>query len=322
MKKSVYITQKIPECGLAILKEHRVNIEIKSEEKPVSKAELLRKIRNKEGLICLLGDKIDKDIIDGGSRLKIIATYAVGYDNIDVAYASGRGIMVTNTPGVLTDATAELTWALIFACARRITESDRLIRKKEKWFWRPDLLVGTGLSNKTLGIIGAGRIGQAVACKAKGFNMKIIYADVLRNRNFERLTGAKKSSLRDILNKSDFVTVHTPLAQGTRHLISSNEFALMKPSAYLINTSRGAVVNEKALVKALKSGQIAGAGLDVYEKEPKVSSALLKLDKVVLLPHIGSATKEARDKMALMVAENVVVALSGKQPPNLVNRVK
>ncbi|MBI4834588.1 MAG: D-glycerate dehydrogenase [Planctomycetes bacterium] len=319
MNKSVYITQKIPECGLAILKKNRFNIEIKSEKQPVSKRELLERVRNKDGLICLLGDNIDKDIINAGSNLKIIATYSVGYDNIDVSYASKRGIMVTNTPGVLTDATAELTWALIFACARRIAESDRFIRKKEKWFWRPDLMVGTGLNNKILGIIGAGRIGQAVAYKAKGFNMEIVYTDLSRNRKLELLTGAKKSSLHTVLSKSDFITLHTPLMQETKHLISSNEFALMKPSAYLVNTSRGAVVNEKALVVALKSGQIAGAGLDVYENEPKVNPALLKLDNVVLLPHIGSATKEARDKMATMVAENVVIALSGKQPPNLVN---
>jgi lactate dehydrogenase-like 2-hydroxyacid dehydrogenase len=230
--------------------------------------------------------------------------------------------MVTNTPGVLTEATAELAWALIFACARRIAEADRFARNVKKWSWSPDLLAGTDIHDKTLGIIGAGRIGHAVGLKAGAFKMKILYTESNRKEDFEKATQARWVNLDTLLKLSDFVTLHTPLTSQTRHLIGKRELSLMKPTAYLINTSRGPVIDEPALFEALKYKRIAGAGLDVYENEPKIYPGLLKLDNVILLPHIGSATTETRKQMAIMAAENLVAALSGKTPPNLVNPVR
>ncbi|MEK7450143.1 MAG: D-glycerate dehydrogenase [Planctomycetota bacterium] len=317
--KQIYITRKIPEAGINRLKQAGLTISLNLKDKPVQRLELLRRIKDQDGLLCLLSDKIDQEIIDAGKRLKIISAYAVGYDNIDVPYATKKKIMVTNTPDVLTDATAELAWALIFACARRIVESDRFVRSGKFKTWGPTRLLGSDIHHKTLGIIGAGRIGQAVGFKAKGFNMKLLYNSRHRKTEFEKNTGARLVSLQKLLKESDFVTIHTPLTAQTRHLIGPAELRLMKPSAYLINTARGPVVDEPALVRALKNKFIAGTGLDVYEHEPAIHPGLLKLNNVVLLPHLGSATTETRNKMAGLAAENLIAGLGGKKPPNLVN---
>jgi len=319
MPYKIYITRKIPQAGLRLIVREGIKFTINPRDKPVSRRELLKTVRDKDGLLCLLGDKIDKEVIETGARLKIISAYAVGYDNIDLAYATRKRIMVTNTPGVLTEATAELAWAIIFASARRIAEADRFIRTGRFKTWGPQLMLGTELHHKTLGIIGAGRIGQAVARKAAGFKMRIIYTDTVPRPELEKPTGARRVTLPRLLAESDVVTIHTPLTAGTRHLISRQELSLMKPTAYLINTSRGPVVDEAALVAALRHKRIAGAGLDVYEQEPRIHPGLLKLENVVLLPHIGSATTQTREKMALMAAENLIAGLKGKRPPNLVN---
>ena len=317
--KHVYVTRQIPEAGLLLLKKQGLKITVNHKNQAVTRAELIRSIKNKDGLLCLLGDKIDQGIIEAGNKLKIIANYAVGYDNINVPAATKKGIMVTNTPGVLTDATAELVWSLIYACARRIPEADRFVRSRKFESWGPKLLLGTDIHHKTLGIIGAGRIGQTVGRKAAGLDMKILYTNPHRRPGFERRTKARRVSLKTLLKKSDFVTLHLPLTPKTRHLIKQPELRLMKRTAYLINTARGPIVDEKALTRALKEKIIGGAGLDVYEREPKIEAGLLKLENVVCLPHIGSATTETRTKMAVMAARNLIVALKGKRPPNLVN---
>ncbi|MFC1524852.1 2-hydroxyacid dehydrogenase [Planctomycetota bacterium] len=315
----VYITRRIPEPGLILLRKHFRNLIVNPYDRPATPRELLKNIRTAHGLIPLLGDVIDKSSIDKALNLKIIANYAAGYDNIDVGYATQRGIMVTNTPDVLTDATAELTWALILSVARRITEADRFTKAGKFRSWSPQLLVGTDIHHKTLGIIGAGRIGQAVALKSRGFEMRILYTNFRRVPIIERKIGAKMVSLKTLLKNSDFVTLHTPLTPETYHLMGKRELVLMKSSAYLINTSRGPVVDEKALVWALKNKRIAGAGLDVYEKEPKIHADLFKLANVILLPHIGSATTQARIQMALVAVKNLIMGLKGKRPINLVN---
>jgi glyoxylate reductase len=319
MPYHVYLTRRIPEPGLEIIRQFTRHITINPYDRAVTRKEFMNHLRKAHGLIPLLGDKIDKALIDAAPYLKVIANYAVGYDNIDIPYATTRGIMVTNTPDVLTDATAELAWALIYSVARRIVEADKFTRAGKFHSWGPQLLLGTDIHHKTLGIVGAGRIGQAVALKARGLDMRILYTNLTHLPKIENLTGARKVSLSTLLKESDFITLHTPLIKDTYHLIGQKEFALMKRTAYLINTSRGPVVDEQALIKALKTKRIAGAGLDVYEKEPYISPDLLKLDNVVLMPHIGSATIQARTNMAILAVKNLVAALQGKRPPNLVN---
>ena len=252
-------------------------------------------------------------------RMRVIANCAVGYNNIDIQAATKRGIVVTNTPGVLTDATADLAWTLILALARRVPEADRFLRAGKYKEWGLLFMLGTPVYGQTLGLVGAGRIGTAVALRAKGFNMKIIYCDAFKNKRIEEDAGAKRLSLAVLLRRADIVSIHVPLDKSTFHLIGRRELSLMKPSALLINTARGEIVDEKALITALRTRQIAGAGLDVYEHEPKVPQVLKSLTNVVLLPHIGSATRETRTKMAVMAAKNLIEALKGRTPPNLVN---
>lgn len=315
----IFISRKIPEAGMQKLREFTDDFLVFPYDRPISEKELIENIGNVEGLLCLLTDPVTRRVIDAGKRLKIIANYAVGYENIDVEYANKRGILVTNTPGVLTDATAELTWALLLACVRRIVEADRFTRKKRFNGWSPTLLLGTELNGKTLGIIGAGRIGTAFALKGKGFGLNVLYYDYHKNEVLENEIGAKMVEMEELLKKSDFISLHIPLTEKTYHLIGEREFALMKPSAYLINTSRGAVIDEKELIQALKAGRIKGAGLDVYEEEPEIPDELIGLPNVVLLPHIGSATYEARNKMAETAVENLIAGLTGKPPPNLIS---
>lgn len=321
MKKdyTILVTRQIPEPGLQILRKNFKNVIVNTKDRNLTYDELVKKVRGVDALLCLLNDKIDAKVIANMDRCKVISNYAVGFNNIDIAEATKRGIVVTNTPGVLTDATADLTWALILAVTRRIIEADKFVRKKKFKGWAPMLLLGTELAGKTLGIIGAGRIGTAVGLRAKGFKMKVLYFNTNRNETLEEELGAKKVSLNTLLKNSDIITIHVPLTPKTRHLIGEREIKLMKKTAYLINTSRGEVIDEKALIKALKNKRIAGAGLDVFEQEPFVPDELLELENVVLTPHIGSATFEARTKMAIVAAENIVKVLTGKIPANVVN---
>lgn len=318
----VFISRKISDIGIKKIREFTDDFLVFPYDRPISEKELIENITDAEGLLCLLTDPVTRRVIDAGKRLKIIANYAVGYENIDMEYANKRGILVTNTPGVLTDTTAELAWALLFACARRIVEADRFTKEKRFNGWCPTLFLGTEFKGKTLGIIGVGRIGTAFALKGKGFGMRVLYFDHHKNEVLENEVGAEMVEMEDLLKKSDFISLHIPLTEKTHHLIGEREFALMKPSAYLINTSRGAVIDEKTLIQILKKGRIRGAGLDVYENEPRIPEELIELPNVVLLPHIGSATYETRDKMAETAAENLIAGLSGRTPPNLVNKTK
>jgi len=293
---------------------------LSSDDRIPSEDEIIESAKDKDGVLCLLTDPITKKVIDNLDSVKVISNYAVGYDNIDVGHATEKGIIVTNTPGVLTNATAELTWALIFAVARRINEAENLVRESRFKGWGATLLLGTEIKGKTLGIIGVGRIGTEVGLKSKGFDMQIVYTDMQSNPLLEREVDAKKVSLNELLEMSDFVSIHVPLTAETYHLLSKEEFKIMKNSAYLINTSRGSVVDESALIEAIENGEIKGAGLDVYEKEPLIPSRLRSLKNVVLLPHIGSATVDSRNKMAIIAADNLISALEGHIPENIVNR--
>ena len=313
----IFMTRRLPLEAIEMLKEHE--LEIYSGDAPPCKDEIIAGIAGKDVLISLLTDTIDRDVIDASPNLKIIANYAVGYDNIDVEYATRKGIVVTNTPGVLTETVADLTWALMLSIARRICEGNDFIHQGKFKGWAPLLMLGGDVYGKTLGIIGAGRIGRAVAKRAKGFNMHVIYYSKHRNEEMERECNAKYVSFDELISNADFISLHVPLTEETYHMIGWNELKKMKPTAYLINTARGKCIDEEALYKALKKGIIAGAALDVFENEPSIHSGLKKLKNVILTPHIGSASLETRTKMAIMVAENVLAVLNGKKAPNCVN---
>ena len=314
----IFVTRKIPEEGLNILKkEHEVDVN--PYNRVLTKREIIKGLKGKDGLLCLLTDNIDEEVIRSEPRLRMIASYAVGYDNIDVKTATELGIPVSNTPGVLTDATAEMAWALLFSVSRRIVEGDRFSRAGRFKGWDPLLLLGQDIAGKVLGVVGAGRIGTAFALKSKGFNMKVLYVDNKRNEKLERELGAEKVDLDDLLKQSDFISLHVPLLSSTRHLISEKQLRMMKSNAILINTSRGPVIDEKALIKALKEKWIFGAGLDVYENEPEIPEELKELDNVVLQPHSASATVASRTGMAIIAAKNMIVGLRGDIPPNCVN---
>ncbi|MDH7517197.1 MAG: D-glycerate dehydrogenase [Candidatus Thermoplasmatota archaeon] len=314
----IFVTRRIPKPGLDLLrKEHE--LEIYKHDRVPTKKEIIKGLKGKDGLLCLLTDPIDKEVIYSEPKLKMIANYAVGYNNIDVKAATERDIPVSNTPDVLTDTTAEMAWALLFSVARRIVEGDRFTRAGEFNGWAPMLMLGQDVSNKTLGVVGAGRIGTAFALKSKGFNMKVLYFDEKKNQMLEDDLGAKKVDLHRLLKESDYVSLHVPLVDATYHMIGEKELRMMKKNSILVNTSRGPVVDEKALIKALKEKWIFGAGLDVYEYEPVIPKELLKLDNVVLQPHSASATIETRTKMALIAAENMMIGLKGEIPPNCIN---
>jgi len=315
----VLVTARMPEEVLSLIgQEHQV--ESYDTDPPMDRRRLLRSIADKEGLLGTITDRIDTELFDLAPALKVIANYGVGFEHIDIDGATQRGIVVTNTPGVLTEATADLAFALILATARRVVEGDRRIREGKFQYWAPFLFLGQDVSGKTLGIIGFGRIGQAVARRALGFGIRIIYTSRTRLEPLEEQElQASYVPLETLLREADFVSLHVPLKPQTRHLIGSRELELMKPSAYLINTSRGPVVDEVALVTALRQGQIRGAGLDVYEREPELSPGLADLENVVLLPHVGSATVETRTRMAFMAANNLLAGLRGDPPPNCLN---
>lgn len=316
----IFVTRPIPEAGLNVLRQSYPDFEMNQENRVLERPELLEKARGADGLLTLLTDTVDAELLDAaGAQLKVVANMAVGFDNIDLAAATARGVMVTNTPGVLTDATADHAWALLFAVARRIAESENFLRAGKFTGWGPLMFLGGDITGRTLGLVGAGRIGQAMAMKSRGFNMRVLYADQVTNTQIEQELGARKVGVEVLLRESDFVSVHVPLMRSTQHLINAETLRMMKRTAYLINTSRGPVVDEAALAEALKDGVIAGAALDVFENEPEVHPELLKLKNVVLTPHIASATIGTRNKMATMAAQNLVDGLNGKKPTNLVN---
>ncbi|NPD89941.1 MAG: D-glycerate dehydrogenase [Asgard group archaeon] len=317
MKQKVFITRLIPQAGIDILKEH-FEVTVFPEKRPIKKRELKKLAKGCDGLIPLLTDRVDAEIMDK-TGIKAISNYAVGVDNIDIEAATARKIPVMNTPGVLTNATADLTFSLILGTARRLVEADNFLRTGKWNGWDPLLLLGGDVTGKTLGIVGLGRIGKAVAERAKGFGMEVIYNSTTKFNDDERLLGIQFASLSELLKKSDFVTLHTPYTEATHHLIGRKELELMKPSAYLINTARGQIINEEELIEGLKEGLIAGAGLDVYYAEPNFNKELAKLSNVILLPHIGSASLETRTNMAIIAAENLKNVLFGNRPSHIIN---
>lgn len=318
--KRIFVTRKIMEEGIRLLREKGFHVEVSPHDRPLTREELLEGIKDKDAVITQLVDKVDKEFFEIEKNIKIVANYAVGYDNIDLEEATKRGIYITNTPGVLTNATAELAWTLLFATARRVIPADKFMRSGQYKGWGPMLFLGKEISGKTLGVIGMGRIGYAFAKMSKGFNMKVLYYDLVRNENAEKEIPAQFVDLDTLLKESDFISIHVPLTPETKHLISERELRLMKKSAILINTARGPIVDEKALVKALKEGWIWGAGLDVYEREPEFEPELAELENVVMLPHIGSATEEARRRMSILCAENIIDYFEGRIPRTLVNK--
>lgn len=315
----VLVTGRLPEVVISLLERDR-EVTARKVDSPMPRAELLEKIRDKDGLLCTITDRIDDELLDQAPRLRMIANCGVGYDNIDLAAATARGIWVSNTPGVLTDATADVTWALILAVARRVVEGDARVRAGEFTHWAPLLFLGTEVTGKTLGIVGLGEIGKAVARRARAFAMPVLYHN--RNRipeHEEKELGVEYVDLKTLLSESDFVSLHVTLNAQTKHLIAAEELKLMKPTSFLINVARGPVVDENALVLALRDGGIAGAGLDVYENEPNLAAGLSALPNAVLLPHAGSATVETRTRMGMLAAENLLKGLKGTPPPNCLN---
>ncbi len=317
-RMKVFITRRIPEDGIRILEREGLEVTIFPEERIPTKEEIINGVKDADALISLLTDKIDREVMDAAPNLKVIGNYAVGYNNIDVEYARKKGIVVVNTPGVLTDATADLAFALILAVSRRIVEGDKLVRRGEFKGWAPLLLLGKDVWGATIGIIGAGRIGQAVGRRARGFNMRILYYDRERKEEFEREVDAKFVTLEELLQESDIITLHVPLTQHTYHLLGEREFEMMKDGVVIVNTSRGEVIDEEALIKAIKKGKVFSVGLDVFENEPNIREELLQLPNVVLTPHIGSATERTRRKMAEMVCSDVLRVLKGEEPLNRV----
>ena len=318
MKPVVSITNRFPEIALEKL-ESRCQLQTNQTDTPPSQETLSQLAEGSDALVTFLSDKIDSDIIDKGKNLKLIANYGAGFNNIDVNHSASNNIWVTNTPGVLHETTADLTWAMILGTARHIVPSERFTRDNQFKGWKSDLFLGTDVYGKTLGVVGCGEIGRAVARRALGFNMRVLY----HQRNplpsaTERGLRAEFVGLEQLLRESDFITVHVPLTEETRYLIGEKEFGMMKNSAYFIHTARGKVVDDKALLTALKSGQLAGAALDVYEDEPALTEGMTEQENLMLLPHIGSASVETRNRMALLVADNVLDALDNKKPRSLV----
>jgi len=317
LPEQVFVTYPIPDPGLPLLRE-RFDVRVFDQDRPPSPNEIVTNAAGCSGILTLVRDPVDAVTLSALRGLRAVANYGVGYDNIDVRAATARGVMVTNTPDVLTDATADLTLALILAAARRIGEGERIVRGGRFTGWDPKMLLGAEVFGRTLGLIGFGRIGQAVAKRARGFDMRMLYV-ARHDAGIAHALGARRVPLDDLLAQSDFISIHVPLKSETRHLIDERALRHMKPNAILVNTARGPIVDEKALVRALKESWIAGAGLDVYEKEPALAQGLAELPNVVLLPHLGSATVRARAEMARRAATNLIAALSGERPSNLVN---
>lgn len=316
-KPKIFITRNIPQPALDRLAEV-FDISIHANDKAIGRQQLMEAVKDMDALLCLLTDSIDKELLEAAPRLKCVSNLAVGFNNIDLEYANSRNIAVCNTPGVLTETTADLTWALLLACARRVVEADNYARSGRFEGWEPLLMLGVDVFSKTLGIIGMGRIGSAVARRAEGFGMKVLWFDPqvdpkTVSDKYER------ADLRHLCSSSDFISIHVPLTPDTHHLVNVELLSLMRPTAVLINTARGPIVDEEALIKALQDKKIAAAGLDVFENEPEIPAELLELENAVLLPHIGSASIETRTKMALMAAENAIAVIQGTEPPARVN---
>jgi lactate dehydrogenase-like 2-hydroxyacid dehydrogenase len=319
VRPKVLVTRKVFDEALNLLGKH-FDVEANQRDIPFTPAQLAKKLQGKAGAITLLTDTIDERLLSQCPDLKIVSNVAVGFNNIDVKACTRHGVMATNTPGVLDDTTADFTWCLLLATARRLVEGDKFFRTGKWKGWGLMQFLGHDVHHKTLGIVGFGRIGKGVAKRAMGFGMRVIYTDVQRvDEATEREYDVMYVDKRTLLRESDFVSLHVPLSSETTHYISHAEFALMKRTGILINAARGPVVDEKALVKALKEGKIAGAGLDVYEKEPKCERALMGMKNVILAPHIASASIETRTKMAMMAAQNCIAGLTGQRPPNLLN---
>ena len=312
--KKIYITRKLAGRVEKFLTEKGFDVKVFQEDRPITRNELMRESKDADALITLLTDKIDKEVIDNLKKCKIIANCAVGFNNIDIEYAHSKNIIVTNTPDILTEATADLTVALILACSRRLREGELMMRSKKFKGWKPQLLLGLEMKDKTVGIIGAGRIGSATARRLKPFGTKFVYFNRNKKEIFESEFNAKRVSLNSLLKSSDIISIHLPLTKGTFHLINKENLGLLKKSAVLVNTSRGEIIDEKFLIRLLKKKKIFAAGLDVYENEPIIDPELLKLDNVFLLPHIGSATIETRSGMAELCAKNVINVLKHKKP--------
>lgn len=314
-KPKIFVTRNIPQSALDRLGEVFC-VTVHASDAAITRQQLLEAVKDQDALLCLLTESIDRELMDAAPQLKCVSNLAVGYNNIDVAYATQKGIAVCNTPGVLTETTADLAWALLMSTARRIVDGDSYVREGRFDAWGPMLLMGVDVYGKTLGIIGMGRIGSAVARRAEGFGMRVLWfgppADSI-SAKYERV------ELKQLCAKSDFISIHAPLTPATKHLIGAEQFALMKPKTILINTARGSIVDEAALIEALRKKQICAAGLDVYEREPEIPAALMELPNVVLLPHIGSASIETRTKMSLMAAENAIAVIQGKEAPARLN---
>ncbi len=315
----VLITRRLPPPAAERLVQAGLTVDLVDQDDPPPRAVLLERARGCAALITMLSERVDAELLDAaGSPLRVVANYAVGYNNIDLDACRVRGVRVTNTPGVLTEATADLTWALLLAAARRVVEGDRLMRTGTWSGWQPQQLLGLELHGAVLGLVGAGRIGAAVARRAAGFGMRILYTDPQPRAELDGPLRAQRVPLSELLPQVDVLSLHVPLTPQTRHLIGARELAQLKPTALLINTARGPVIDERALVAALRAGRLAAAGLDVYEEEPRLAPGLAELPNVVLLPHLGSATVTTRQRMSAMVADNVLGVLDGREPPNAV----
>ena len=318
-KPRIFLTRELPPDSMEMLRAGS-ELTMNSEDRYLEKSEIIEAIRDVDGLLCLLTDTIDAEILDANPNLKVVANYAVGFNNVDVAAATARKIPVTNTPGVLTETTADMAFALLMAAGRRVGEGDRYVRTRAWAGWGPLQFLGADITGATLGLIGLGRIGAAMVPRAKGFDMNVIYWNRTRlSPDEEKTLGVTYAPMDEVLAQSDFVSVHVALNDQTRHLISADELSKMKPTAYIINTARGPVIDEKAMVVALQNGTIAGAGLDVYENEPLLEPGLYELENVVVAPHLGSGTIGTRTKMGNMAVENCLAACNGQRPPNLVN---
>jgi lactate dehydrogenase-like 2-hydroxyacid dehydrogenase len=318
-KSSVYVTRMIPQQTIDTLREHH-DVEVNPHDRALSKKELLQAVRGRDAVISLLTDTIDGEVLDAaGAQCRIVANYAVGFNNFDLDAATARGVIMTNTPGVLDDATATHAWALLLATARRIPESERYVRAGKWHGWAPMAFIGQDVDNKTLGIAGLGRIGSKFARKAAAFDMNIIYTDARPNTEFERQYNARFVDKATLLRESDYLSLHLPLLAETHHYIGAAELAAMKPTAVLINAARGPLVDEKALVAALREKVVWGAGLDVFEDEPKLTPGLAELDNVVIVPHIASATTQTRLAMGKIATDNVIRVLNGEAPLNCIN---
>jgi len=316
----VLVTRRLPAPAMERIGQ-RCDVTLYDGPGAMPRDELLKEVSGKVGAVTLLTDKVDDEFMDAaGPQLVIVANYAVGFDNIDVPACTARGVMASNTPDVLTETTADTAWALMMAAARRVPEGDRFLRARTPWIWGPLMMLGQDVHHQTMGIVGFGRIGHALARRARGFGMRVVYFDVYRpSPELEAELGAEYRDLDDLLAESDFVSLHVNLTEETRHLMNAERLGRMKPTAVLVNTSRGPVIDEAALAEALRDGVIFAAGLDVFEKEPEVHPALLELENAVVIPHLGSATVDTRIAMGLLAADNLIAALDGERPPTLLN---